>query len=341
MTVAARLYAMEADGHTTPLVASVPARAAIAGNPSDGYGGAVVAIPLPRWTATATARPSDTLAVVGSEPGDDIWELAAAAGRALVRAAGAPDHVASVRLVITTTIPRSVGLAGSSAIILAVCRTMMLLHRDQPWAQRLADPRALAVVAHQAEIAELGIGAGMQDRLVQSHGVPLLMDFSPHMSTSVLGHPCGSVRPLPLPDGRWIVALRPSTAESSGVVHGELTRRAPSNNALMSALADTARTAARALECGDLDAVGASMDRSFELRAELLELDPRHVAMVEAVRHAGGYANYTGSGGAVVAYCPDASVEQAAASLLAALAGCHVHPITFGGGPTTERPPSD
>jgi mevalonate kinase len=37
----------------------------------------------------------------------------------------------------------------------------------------------------------------------------------------------------------------------------------------------------------------------------MLELDPRHVELVERARGAGAAANFTGSGGAVVCVCAD------------------------------------
>jgi len=301
--------------------ATVPARAALAGNPSDGHGGAVVAVPLPCWRAIARAADADEFHVVGSEPGDDLWELAAAAGRSLVTVAGAPTEATAARIDITTTIPRSVGLAGSSAIALAVIRALASRNADEAWAVTLSDPTAAAVVAHQAEVAQLGIAAGMQDRLVQAHGEPVLMEFSPDVSAIVLGHPAGQVRHLEWPAGRWLVAHRQTTAEPSGTVHAGLAQRAPSTDAIMVALAAAARSAAAAIDVDDHASLGTAMDRTFELRAELLELDPRHVAMVEAVHQAGGHANYTGSGGAVIAFCPDAVSHDAAIRALEALPG--------------------
>ena len=52
------------------------------------------------------------------------------------------------------------------------------------------------------------------------------------------------------------------------------------------------------------------VDRSFDARQRMLELDPRHVEMVECARASGASANYTGSGGAIVAVCPDAEIRE-------------------------------
>jgi glucuronokinase len=73
----------------------------------------------------------------------------------------------------------------------------------------------------------------------------------------------------------------------------------------MEQLAGAARTAREALLAGDLERFAGCVDRSFDARAQMLELDPRCVEMVMAARNEGAAANYTGSGGAIVAVCRD------------------------------------
>jgi glucuronokinase len=70
-------------------------------------------------------------------------------------------------------------------------------------------------------------------------------------------------------------------------------------------LADLAREAHRALLARDLLEFARCVDSSFDARAELMALDPRHVEMIAAARSCGASANYTGSGGAIVAVCGD------------------------------------
>jgi glucuronokinase len=71
----------------------------------------------------------------------------------------------------------------------------------------------------------------------------------------------------------------------------------------MSELADAARQARSALLAGDRDRFGRCVDQTFDLRRALMPLDRRCVAMIEAARSCGASANYTGSGGAIVAVC--------------------------------------
>jgi hypothetical protein len=56
----------------------------------------------------------------------------------------------------------------------------------------------------------------------------------------------------------------------------------------------------------------------------MLTLDERHVAMIELARTLGASANYTGSGGAIVGCCVDASRR---AAVLAGLADAGYHAI--------------
>jgi GHMP kinases C terminal len=81
-------------------------------------------------------------------------------------------------------------------------------------------------------------------------------------------------------------------------------------------LVGVARRALDALRSRDHAAFAAAVDRSFDLRATILELDPRHVALIDCARREGAAANYTGSGGAIVAVCRDhAHRDQTLAAL--------------------------
>jgi glucuronokinase len=120
------------------------------------------------------------------------------------------------------------------------------------------------------------------------------------------------------------LAWRTDAAQTSHAVHGGLRERASEAavGAAMARLAAHAHAARDALLAADATAFAAAVDGSYDERAALIELDPRHVAMVEAARAAGASANYAGSGGAIVGTLPPAG----AAPLVAALRplGCEV-----------------
>jgi glucuronokinase len=66
-----------------------------------------------------------------------------------------------------------------------------------------------------------------------------------------------------------------------------------------------ARDARAALIRGDRAGFAACVDASFDARRRMMDLDERHVAMIERARACGAGANYTGSGGAIAAVCRD------------------------------------
>lgn len=274
---------------------SVAARAGLAGNPSDGYGGRVVGVPIPNLVATARA-------------GDEVMDHEM---RALIDASRAelvdrwPDHAdewAAIPVAVATDIPRSVGLAGSSAIILAVIRLL-----GSAVELRLS-PEMLASLAHHVEVHRLGVPAGLQDRVVQSFGRPMDMDFAaltplpgPAAGGLVMGRYRVLEPPGPLPA---FLAWRASGTESSAVVHQELTTRHDAGDeeleAVVTALADQAASAARALTAGRWDDLGVAMDASVGLRARIVDLRADHLELVEAARRLGVSVNYAGSGGSIV-----------------------------------------
>ena len=265
------------------------ARAALAGNPSDGYGGAVLAVCVPRLAARAEATPAD-------EPLSD--PPSALVDATIARFGRGPTAVRW-----STTVPREVGLGGSSAIVTATVRALCAAH-GHPLA-----PDELAELVLAVEVEDLGIAAGPQDRYAQAHEGLVLMDFAgarPRVER---------LDPALLP--ALYLAWRSGAAEASHTVHGGLRERGddPRVRAGMQRLAGHARAAAQALREGDHAAFAAAVDASFDERAALLDLDPRHEAMVHAARAAGASANYAGSGGAIVGTLPPDGLEPVASAL--------------------------
>src|SRR5204863_9303456 len=99
------------------------ARVALAGNPSDGYGGRTLAVAIRDFAASATAVPADTDEL--SPPGEGGELLMRAT---LARFRGRIGKQEPVALSCETNVPREVGLAGSSAIVIACARALCDLH---------------------------------------------------------------------------------------------------------------------------------------------------------------------------------------------------------------------
>jgi len=321
------------DETALPIIATVPARAALAGNPSDGYGGAVFAVPVPACSAAARLDSIDRgYELVDVQSGLSRYESWADLEQAMASATAASPHclllgviaeiaersgqLAPFRLAADTTIPVSVGLAGSSAIVIAALRVLI------GWAGDAIDNDELAVTALNIETRRIGIAAGLQDRVVQAYGQPMLMQFDPESTRSGPGvfTPVRAAGAM-----RLFVASRASTSEPSQIVHGDLRARFDSRDQTvtdaMPILANRAVDAAAAFTAADVVRLGAAMDATFDTRASILDLARSHVEMVEAARAAGAHANFTGSGGSVVVLARSADVEAAARQSLNKL-GC-------------------
>ncbi len=234
---------------------------ALAGNPSDGYGGAVLAVTLVEFRAEADARAAPTLKI---DPPSELVEL-------------------SVRR----------------------------------FARELEPAGALAELALAVETEDLGITAGLQDRVAQAYGGLMFMDFS-----------SGSYEQL---DPRLlpplVVAWSSDTAQQSDEAHRSLRGRFDQGEReLATAMRDLAVFAwdarAAVIAC-DREALARAMDGTFDVRRRMIELDPRHVEMIECARDLGASANYTGSGGAIVAVCRGEEHRRAVGEGLAGL-GCSI-----------------
>ncbi len=334
-----------------PIVESVQARAALAGNPSDGYAGAVFAIPLDAYAATVTLHEAEHWSVCDQLSGRRVFESIAAVHDSaagigpddphalllatvtkFLRSVDAPPSPCSI--VVTSTIPVSVGLAGSSAIVIGVLRALYRA-AHQPLPHRIA----LASAAFVIETQQLGITAGLQDRLLQAFGRPLLMRFDQpgeFGAERAPGEDRGSSQMVePAADLRFLVAHRAALSEPSHVVHGDLRRRFDAGDqavrGAMSQLKAHAVSAANAFAAGDAEWLGESMDATYELRASMIDLVPGHVEMIDAARSAGASANYTGSGGAIVVLSPNDEVDSATRQSLNRL-GCEVVAVDAGPG---------
>ena len=125
------------------------------------------------------------------------------------------------------------------------------------------EPAAMAELALSIEVDDLGIAAGLQDRVAQCHGGVTFMEFgcSPPRYESL---DRGLLPPL-------VVAWREDAAEHSGAVHGNLRERYDAGDSVvrssMAELGELARAARVALVSGDAAALARCADASFDARA--------------------------------------------------------------------------
>ena len=270
--------------------ASALARTGLVGHPSDGYGGATLAVTLRNFEAHVEATFAPRLEIDGEWPEGGTRLIAAT----LKRFASEHGPLArSVRIRYRSTIPREVGLGGSSALVIATLRALAQLHATTIGTDVLPH-LALAI-----ETEELGIAAGLQDRVVQTHEGLVHMDFAANR------HERLDAQLLPA----LFVAWHPHAGSASGAAHGGVRaafeRGERRTVQAMRTLAQLAHDARAALERGDHTAFAAALDAGYDVRASIFDLDPRHTAMIERARTLGLHATYTGSGGAIAGIATD------------------------------------
>jgi glucuronokinase len=281
--------------------ASAFARSGLVGHPSDGYGGATLSVTLHNFAAEVQATAAAELDI--APHGEGQWPEG---GEPLIRAAVARFErdcaplPAPVRIRYRSTIPREVGLGGSSAIVIATLRALAQLTDTTITRQRLP------AIALACETEELGIAAGLQDRVVQSYGGLVFMDFERDAYEPL--------DPALLPP--LFVAWCPAAGGSSGTAHASVRARFQAGEQrvvdAMRTLARLAHEARAALIAGDREAFARALDAGYDVRASVFALDPRHEAMIAAARALGLSATYTGSGGAI---CGTASDPEAVDAL--------------------------
>jgi glucuronokinase len=302
---------------------SAYARAGLLGNPSDGFYGRTISIIVRNFSAEVVLYEWPELEIVLSRQdrcifdrlGDlvkDVRLNGYYGGLRLIKAAikrfaeycdeqEIELHGENFSLRYDTGIPRQVGLAGSSAIITATIRALMEFY-DVSIPREILPSLILSV-----ETREIGIAAGLQDRVAQVYDGLTYMDFEKEF-LDARGH--GRYEPLDpslLPP--LYIAYRTDLSEISGIVHGNLRARweagDPDVHAGMQRLAEIAREGRDCLLRRDYRGLGKLIDENFDVRARMVRLDPRNVEMVNLARRLGASAHYAGSGGSILGIYED------------------------------------
>jgi glucuronokinase len=320
------------------------ARAGLIGNPSDGYHGKTISVIVPRFRAEVVLYEWPEIEILWSQEDhsrfkslrdldDDVRlhgyyggiRLVKAAIRRFVRYCDARrialhDRTFSIRY--QSNIPRQVGLAGSSAIIIATLRALI-----EFYGVSIPAP-VLPSLALSVEKEELKISAGLQDRVIQFYEGLVYMDFAEDRMTEQHGFPCGVYEPL-RPDllPPLYIAYSTQDSEPTEVTHGPLGERYrrgdPAVRAAMLRFAELTVQAREALLQRDHAALARLMNENFDLRRSIMDLAPAHIRMVETARRSGASAKFAGSGGAIIGtYSGDAMFTALQNDLTGA--GCRV-----------------
>ena len=323
------------------------ARAGLVGNPSDGYFGKTLSFIIRNFRATVRLWESPHFEILPTH-GDlarfdnvdsflrDVRLNGYYGGLRLMKAAvkkfhdyarqnGRELHNRNFTLSFESDIPRLVGLSGSSAIVVATFRALMQFY-DYPIPLHLQPALILSV-----EKEELGINAGLQDRVIQSYEGIVYMDFDRKL---VEGRGYGeyvSLKPAKMPP--LYIAFDPERAEISDIPHRNLRDLYNRGDAtVVSAMLkyrDLTDRGRIALEAGDWDALGAVMNENFDLRRTIMPIAPENLRMVEVARSTGASAKFAGSGGAICGLYRDGRQYQQLVDALAEINCTVLRPLIF------------
>ncbi len=293
-------------------------RVGLTGNPSDGYFGKTISFAFSNFCAKVVLYETPELEILPSEKDRSIF---GSIGE-LVRDVELHGYYGGVRLLKATVkqfydyckeneielhdknftiryssdIPHGVGLAGSSAIITACLRALMVFY-GVDIARYI---RANLILS--AEVNELYISAGLQDRVIQVYEGLVFMDFSKDiMAKQGYGHyePL-DVKLLP----KLYVAYRDDFSEPTEVFHNNIRERFErGEKEVINAMCYWAGLADKVKRClvnGEAERIGPLLNLNFDRRRRIYKLSRENLGMVEAARSAGGSAKFTGSGGAIV-----------------------------------------
>ncbi len=314
----------------------VGARVGLMGNPSDGFGGKTIACLVRNFGARATLRESSTVEIVRHPIYDPLsfsslehLEKTAAhdgyyGGIRLLYATcckfhrycrehGIALHSRNFALQYDTNIPRQVGLGGSSAIIAVVLNALMEFYELST--DDIAKPEQPSLIL-SVETDQLGIAAGLQDRVVQTYGGLVYMDFDPDYMGA---HGHGYYEYLDvdeLPPMYLAYSREPSYA---GKMHNIMRHRFDHGDKeaveavqCWAAYTDQAR---EAIVDRDWRTLSVLMDMNFDLRRRVYgaeQLGRSNLEMINLARKYGLPAKFAGSGGAVVGFCEDCSTLREA-----------------------------
>ncbi len=304
------------------------ARAGLLGNPSDGYNGKTISLIVKNFAAKILIYQSPSLHIEPQEADSNlfknIYDLKETVsltgyngGIPIIKAAikkfcdfcddnGIKLSSKNFTIRYNSNIPRQVGLAGSSAIVIATLRALMKFYEVEiPLEQ-------LPTIALAAEVNELGITAGLQDRVIQSYEGCVYMDFNKEYLDK---HGFGKYERLPMSKlPQFYIAYKTNLSKVSGKVLNDIKTKYQQGDALVintlkeiASLADKGKVA---IEKGDNETLGKLINENFNNRRKIMTITDSNNELVETARACGASASFTGSGGAIIGIYKDNEMLQ-------------------------------
>ncbi|NJM14934.1 MAG: GHMP kinase [Bacteroidales bacterium] len=294
------------------------ARAGLLGNPSDGYFGKTISIIVRNFGASITLYQTPELVIEEHEVDQNRYRnihqiieqvnlTGYYGGSRLIKAAikkfGEYCLNNNFRLEnknftirFNTSIPRQVGLAGSSAIITATMRALMQFYQVDVPIEHLPS------LVLSVESEELNINAGLQDRVIQAYEGCVHMDFD---KTFMQENGHGRYTPInarKLP--RLYLAYKTELGKVSGTVLNFIKQRYDAGDekviGTLHEIAGLADLGKKAIEGEDYETLNYLINKNFDLRCQIMNISDSNMQLVQTARNCGATAKFSGSGGAII-----------------------------------------
>uniref|UniRef100_UPI003217A5D6 mevalonate kinase family protein n=1 Tax=uncultured Draconibacterium sp. TaxID=1573823 RepID=UPI003217A5D6 len=293
-------------------------RAAVIGNPSDGYFGKTIAFVFSNFVANVQLYQTPELEIkpqrldVTSYKNmqalvEDINFAGYYGGMRLLKGmikvfyeycSANNIQLASKNFTIqyNSNIPLRLGLAGSSAILSACLKAICLFY------EVYIAPATFANLVLSVENNELGISAGLQDRVAQAFEKPVFMDFNKKIMNKQ-GY--GNYQVLNTSNfPNFYIAFRKNLSSGTELVHNNLKARFDIGEEkvldAMNRWGQITEEFKMALEKNEHETMHNLINENFDLRRSLIPISKGNIEMVELARFVGASAKFTGSGGAII-----------------------------------------
>ncbi len=323
------------------------ARAGLLGNPTDGYFGKTISIIVRNFGARISLYPSPELQIEQQEQDDNIYRniyhlvdsvklTGYYGGSRLIKAAIKRfcEYAEEQNIRLTSknftiryhsSIPRQVGLAGSSAIITATMRALMEYYEVE------IPVEVLPTLILSAEVDELGINAGLQDRVAQVYEGCVYMDFNEEIMRKQRGGNYERLDPTLLP--KLYMAYKIDLGKVSGAVFNDVRARFDKGDKevikTIGKIAALAEAGKEAIQKQDEKALHELMNENFDLRCEIMNISASNKELVATARRCGASAKFTGSGGSIIGVYKDDEVLNKLVVELKKINARVIKPYTF------------
>lgn len=338
------------------------ARAGLLGNPSDGYFGKTISMLVRNFRARVLLYPSARLEIRPSKADmpvfenlDDLYQTTRWRGyyggiriiQALVvrfmdycREQGIDLLNRNFTMEYETTVPMRLGMGGSSAIITAALRALC-----EYFGVSIPKP-VMANLVLETETKELGVPAGLQDRVIQVYEGVVYMDFSRELMERQGYGNYETLDPALLPN--VYVAYRTTLSEGTEVFHSNVRERWVNGDPVvleaMNTWASYAEQGRAALISRDYEKLDRLINANFDLRAQLYRISPGNLQMIHTARMVGATSNFAGSGGAIAGTYRDEKMFRELVAAMRPLGVGVLKPDVLGsaaGRPTTAAQSAD